>query len=58
MLPQRCGKEGLKIYPLSKADAPPTMEFINGSGKTFNTIHANNFEFYEELKSSCTARTH
>ena len=42
-------KEGLKIYPLSKADAPPSMEFINGSGKTFNTIHANNFKFYEEL---------
>ena len=42
-------KEGLKIYPLSKADAPPSMEFINGSGKTFNTIHANNFQFYEEL---------
>jgi hypothetical protein len=25
------------------------MEFISGSGKSFNTIHANNFEFYEEL---------
>ena len=25
------------------------MEFINGSGQVFNTIHANTFEFYEEL---------
>jgi hypothetical protein len=42
-------KEGLKIYPLAKAANPPAMEFISGSGKSFNTIHANNFEFYEEL---------
>ena len=25
------------------------MQFINGSGKAFNTVHANNFEFYNEL---------
>ena len=25
------------------------MEFVNGSKVPFNTIHANNFEFYEEL---------
>ena len=25
------------------------MEFINASGQTFNTIHANNVEFYDEL---------
>jgi hypothetical protein len=42
-------RDGLKVYPLSKADNPPAMEFISGSGKSFNTIHANNFEFYEEL---------
>ncbi len=42
-------REGLKIYPLAMKDNPPTMEFISGSGKSFNTIHANNFEFYEEL---------
>ncbi len=44
-------KEGLKIYPLDRADNPPAMEFISGSGKPFNTIHANNFEFFEELSS-------
>jgi len=42
-------KEGLKIYPLAKAANPPAMEFISASGKLFNTIHANNFEFFEEL---------
>jgi hypothetical protein len=42
-------KNGLKIYPLSKRQNPPAMEFVSGSGKPFNTIHANNFEFYEEL---------
>jgi hypothetical protein len=42
-------KEGLKVYPLEKADNPKKMVFINGSGKEFNTIHGNNYEFYEEL---------
>lgn len=41
--------EGLRIYPLSKVDNPPKMEFISGSKKVFNTIHANTYEFYEEL---------
>jgi hypothetical protein len=42
-------RKGLKIYPLAKAANPPAMEFFNGSNKVFNTIHANNFEFFEEL---------
>jgi len=42
-------KEGLKIYPLAKAANPPAMEFISGSNKEWNTIHANNYEFFEEL---------
>ncbi|MCW8846603.1 MAG: DUF1254 domain-containing protein, partial [Gammaproteobacteria bacterium] len=42
-------REGLKIYPLAKKDNPPKMEFISASGKAYNTIHANTFEFYEEL---------
>ncbi|HRV94421.1 MAG TPA: DUF1254 domain-containing protein [Anaerolineae bacterium] len=44
-------RENLKVYPLSKIDNPPAMEFINGSESTINTVHANNFEFYEELHS-------
>ena len=42
-------REGFKVYPLAKKDNPPKMKFINASGKEFNTIHANNYEFYEEL---------
>lgn len=42
-------KEGLKVYPLAQASNPPAMEFINVSKVPFNTIHANDFGFYEEL---------
>lgn len=42
-------RTGLKIYPLAKADTPEKMKFTNGSGKFFNTVHANDYEFYEEL---------
>jgi hypothetical protein len=42
-------KEMFRIYPLGhEADAPP-MRFINGSGVAMNTIHANDFHFYEEI---------
>jgi len=47
--PVKMVKEHLNIYPLSQADNPPPETFHNISGKQFNTIHANNFEFYEEL---------
>ena len=40
-----------KAYSLKDADNPPPMEFINVSGKEFNTIHANDFHFYEEVNS-------
>ncbi|MEZ5897882.1 MAG: DUF1254 domain-containing protein [Hyphomicrobiaceae bacterium] len=42
-------KNGLKIYSLADRNNPPKMEFISGSGKPFNTIHANDYAFYEEL---------
>lgn len=42
-------REGVKIYSLSKAANPPKMEFFNGSRVPFNTVHANDFEFYEEV---------
>ena len=42
-------REGIKVYPLSKAAKPPAMEFTNSSKLPFNTVHANNFEFYTEL---------
>ena len=42
-------RNGIKIYPLAKAANPPAMKFFNGSKQSFNTVHANNFEFYHEL---------
>ena len=42
-------REGLKIYPLAMANNPKKMKFISGSKVDFNTIHSNNFEFYQEL---------
>lgn len=42
-------KKTLRIYSLAEASNPPPMNFINVSGIPNNTIHANNFEFYEEL---------
>ena len=42
-------EDNLRIYPLAKKDNQPKMEFISGSGKSFNTIHANDYTFYEHL---------
>jgi hypothetical protein len=42
-------RNSVKVYPLSKANNPPKMEFIKGSGSEFNTVHAANFQFFEEL---------
>ncbi|MFG0260928.1 MAG: DUF1214 domain-containing protein, partial [Novipirellula sp. JB048] len=42
-------KQGLQVYPLAKAANPPKMEFTSGSQRFWNTVHANNYEFYEEL---------
>ena len=44
-------RKGLRIYPLAKADNPPSMDFKNVSGVPHNTIHANNHEFYKELNA-------
>lgn len=42
-------KESLKIYPLAEAKNPKPVEFINLSGKKYNTLHATNSEIYNEL---------
>jgi hypothetical protein len=44
-------KKFFKVYSLSDAKNPPPMKFINVSGKEFNTIHANDFHFYEEVNA-------
>ncbi len=38
-----------RVYPLAQAANPPAMKFVNVSGVPFNTIHANDFTFFEEI---------
>jgi hypothetical protein len=47
--PTQMWQSGLRVYPLAQRRSPPETVFISGSGKAFNTIHANNYAFYEEL---------
>jgi hypothetical protein len=42
-------KKNLRIYPLAKAANPPQMNFVNQSGKYFNTIGSVDFSFYEDV---------
>jgi len=42
-------KKIFRIYPLSKKDNPPKMNFVNMSGKSTNTIHRMDFEIFEEI---------
>ena len=44
-------KDVFRLYPLSQAANPPPQKFHNLSGKQFNTIHANTFEYFEELNA-------
>ena len=44
-------KKGFNCYPLALADNPPKQKFLNLSGKQFNTIHANDGHYYEELNA-------
>jgi len=48
-------KEKFKLYPLSKRDNPPAMNFINVSGKFNNTIHRMDYGFWEELNETIQA---
>jgi hypothetical protein len=40
-----------RIYPLSKRDNPPKGKVVEVSGKKFNTIHANDYSYWEELNA-------
>jgi hypothetical protein len=44
-------KEHTRIYPLAKPEEREKTEFINWSGLEFNTVHANDFHFYEEVNA-------
>jgi len=42
-------KKGFRVYPLALASEPPAMHFVDISGKFFNTIHANDVSFFDEV---------
>jgi alkylhydroperoxidase family enzyme len=42
-------KKNYRAYPLALAANPPAMNFLNFSGESFNTVHSNNFLFFEEV---------
>lgn len=42
-------KKTFKIYPLADVKNPAPTEFVNLSNKQYNTIHANDASFYDEI---------
>jgi hypothetical protein len=40
-----------RVYSLADADDPPVAEFVNIAAFTFNTVHANDFSFFEEVNT-------
>ncbi|WP_175585515.1 DUF1254 domain-containing protein [Nocardia cyriacigeorgica] len=38
-----------RVYPLADAENPPALNFVNVADKNFNTVHANDFSFFEEI---------
>lgn len=42
-------EDNLRVYPLAEKDNPAEMEYFSGSGVSFNTIHANDYTFFEHL---------
>jgi hypothetical protein len=41
--------KSMRIYPLAGAGNPPAMIFLNGSGKTIDTIFPDTYEYFESL---------
>ncbi|MHC4843477.1 MAG: DUF1254 domain-containing protein [Planctomycetota bacterium] len=44
-------KKTTRIYPLSSPQDRDKTKFLDWSGKAFNTIHSNDFHFYEEVNT-------
>ena len=42
-------KENLKVYPLKLASSPPATEFVNITGKSYNTVAPSDFSYFEAL---------
>ena len=45
----RMFREGVRNYSLSEANDPPQMEFVSTSERQFNTVHANNVDYFAEI---------
>lgn len=50
-------KKHARIYPLARIQNPPKQKFINISGKYVNTIHANDYAFFEEVNTAIQEET-
>ncbi|NKB88963.1 MAG: DUF1214 domain-containing protein [Acidobacteria bacterium] len=48
-------KDKFRLYPLSEAEAPPAMNFVNVSGVPHNTIHRMDYEYWEEVNAAIQA---
>mgnify|MGYP003640348401 CR=1 FL=1 len=44
-------KDHLKVYPLSAATSPPATEFVNITGKSYNTIAPSDYSYFEALNT-------
>ena len=44
-------KASFRCYPLAQSKNPPKQRFVNLTGKQFNTIHSNDFNFFDELNA-------
>ena len=44
-------KKTFKIYPLADVKNPKPPEFVNLSNKQYNTVHANDASFYDEINA-------
>ena len=44
-------KRTFRMYPLSRKDNPPQMNFVNASGKFNNTIHRMDYGIWEEINA-------
>jgi hypothetical protein len=39
----------IRVYPLSRKDDPPQMNFVNAAGRTLDTIHPIDTRYFEDL---------
>jgi hypothetical protein len=44
-------KANARVYRLADAGDPPEQTFVNLSGQSFNTIHANDYSYFEEINA-------